>query len=345
MAKPMARSKPRRAGPRRPDSRPKKRPKRQRSKGSPWLPLGGALIDHARVLVASLGQLASHPLSTLMTVAVIGIALALPAGLHLLVTNGKALGGHWEGASELSVYLREDVDLQAAKKIAGELRQDPAVADVRLIDADEALAEFREHSGFGQALEVLPENPLPHVLVVLPADENRSAEAVDALRGRLADALPADLVQADTAWVARLQAMLELVRRAVLLAGALLATGVLIIVGNTIRLDIQNRRDEIEVTKLIGATDAFIRRPFLYTGMWYGLLGGLLALALVGGSLLALDDPVRRLSGLYGSGFRLAGPGFAGGAGMVAAGIILGWTGSWVSATRSMRRIEPGGQQ
>ena len=133
----------------------------------------------------------------------------------------------------------------------------------------------------------------------------------------------------------RLQAMLDLVRRTVFLAGLLLALGVLIIVGNTIRLDIQNRRDEIEVSKLIGATDGFIRRPFLYTGAWYGLLGGLLALGLVSGSLLALDDPVRRLSGLYGSGFRLTGPGLAGGSGLVAAGMALGWLGSWVSATRT----------
>ena len=139
-----------------------------------------------------------------------------------------------------------------------------------------------------------------NVIVILPADGSRSAQAVDDLRRRLADELPADLVQADTAWVARLQAMLDLVRRTVFLAGLFLALGVLIIVGNTIRLDIQNRRDEIEVSKLIGATDGFIRRPFLYTGAWYGILGGLLALGLVTGSLFALDDPVRRLSGLYG---------------------------------------------
>ena len=145
--------------------------------------------------------------------------------------------------------------------------------------------------------------------------------------------------------MARLQAMLEVVRRVVLLAAVMLAVGVVIIIGNTIRLDIQNRRDEIEVTKLIGATDAFIRRPFLYTGIWYGLMGGLLALALVASSLWALDEPIRRLSGLYGSGFRLQGPGPAGGVGLALAGIALGWLGSWVSATRNMRRIEPGNEK
>jgi cell division transport system permease protein len=136
--------------------------------------------------------------------------------------------------------------------------------------------------------------------------------------------------------------MLDVIRRVVLLAGLMLAVGVVIIVGNTIRLDIQNRRDEIEVTKLIGATDAFIRRPFLYTGLWYGLLGGLLAMLLVAALLWSLDEPIRRLAGLYGSGFRLRGPGVSGGLAIVAAGIALGWLGSWASASRNMRRIEPG---
>jgi cell division transport system permease protein len=310
-----------------------------------WPSLSSGLADHVRVLVASLGRLAAHPLSTVMTVAVIGIALALPAGLQLLVTNARLLSGHWEGAAELSVYLKDDVDLATARNLADTLAEDPDIAEVRLIPADEALAEFREYSGFGAALDVLEDNPLPHVLVLLPADRGASPEVLEGLRDRLAESLPADQVQADTAWVARLQAMLELARRMALLAGLLLALGVIIIVGNTIRLDIQNRRDEIEVTKLIGATDAFIRRPFLYTGVWYGLVGGLIALALVSLSVVALDEPVRRLSGLYGSPFRLIGPGARGGVLLAGLGVVLGWLGSWVSATRSMRHIEPGGKQ
>lgn len=345
MAKPMARPRTRR--PERPGRppRPSARPKRERAFRFRWPSLSSGLADHARVLVASLGQLAAQPVSTVMTVAVIGIALALPAGLQLLVSNARILSGHWEGAAELSVYLKEDVSLDAARKLADELAADPKIAAVRLISADEALAEFREYSGFGAALDVLQDNPLPHVLVLLPAGSEASADTLDRLRRRLAETLPADQVQADTEWVARLQAMLELARRTVLLAGLLLALGVVIIVGNTIRLDIQNRRDEIEVTKLIGATDAFIRRPFLYTGIWYGLMGGLLALALVTVSLVALEDPVRRLAGLYGSAFSLSGPGARGSAIIAGAGMALGWLGSWISATRNMRRIEPGGQQ
>lgn len=344
MPRPMARRKTRR--PDRTDRRTGSPVKRRRKKTARprWPSMSRGLADHARVLVASLGRLASHPMSTLMTVAVIGIALALPAGLQLLVSNARALSGHWEGAAELSVYLKRDVDLATARELADELASDPGIAAVRLIPADEALAEFREYSGFGNALDVLEDNPLPHVLVLLPADPGASPEALESLRQRLAEDLPADQVQADTAWVARLQAMLELARRTVLLAALLLALGVVIIVGNTIRLDIQNRRAEIEVTKLIGATDAFIRRPFLYTGVWYGLMGGLLALILVSLSLVALDAPVRRLSGLYGSAFRLEGPGVAGGAVLIGVAIALGWLGSWVSASRNMRRIEPGGE-
>ena len=342
MARPMARPKKHKSARSAKPARKPARKNRGKRAGMRVPAMGAYLLDHARVLLASLGRIARHPLSTLMTVAVIGIALALPAGLHLVVTNGRTLSGHWEGAAELSVFMRPGVPLEQVEDHAERLRAVPDIEGVTIIPADEALAEFREYSGFGAALDTLTENPLPHVLVVSPSAESRSADAVKALERRLSEELPADLVQADTEWVARLQGMLDVVRRVVLLAGLMLAIGVVIIVGNTIRLDIQNRRDEIEVTKLIGATDAFIRRPFLYTGLWYGLLGGLLALLLVGASLWSLEDPVRKLAGLYGSGFRLRGPGIGGGLAIVVAGIALGWLGSWASATRNMRRIEPG---
>jgi len=297
---------------------------------------------HLREFVGSLGRLAAQPLAALMTVAVIGIALALPAGLQLLVSNGRALSGQWDGAIEISVYLQQQVSAEQAAELVAQLQKDEAVAEVRLITAERALAEFRESSGFGAALDALPENPLPNLLLLKPAAGHDSANGVAALSERLREDLPADIVQADTEWVARFHAMLDVVRRVVALAGVMLALGVVLIVGNTIRLDIQNRRDEIEVAKLIGATDGFIRRPFLYTGFWYGLFGGLLALGLVGLSIAAMQEPVRRVAGLYGSGFDLIGPGMAGAGILLAASAILGWLGSWISATRNMRRIEPG---
>lgn len=276
-----------------------------------------------------------------MTVAVVGIALALPAGLQLLVSNGRALAGQWDTAIELSVYLEGGVTADEARRMAANLEADDTIASVRLITAEQAWQSLETAGGLGQALAALDENPLPHTLVIVPAAGRDTPEAVSELAARLRDSLPAELVQADTEWVARLHAMLDVLRRVVLLAGLMLALGVGLIVGNTIRLDIQARRDEIEVAKLIGATDAFIRRPFLYSGLWHGLLGGLLALALVSLSLWALEGPVARLAGLYGTGFRLVGPGPAGALALTAAGALLGWGGSWLSANRNLRRIEP----
>ena len=298
---------------------------------------------HLQNFFGALGRLWQQPFASLMTVAVIGIALALPAGLHVLVINGKALGGSWESVADLSVYLRAGLEPEEALQVAAEIESRPEVDAVELISAAAALEEFRRLSGFGPALDALTDNPLPAVLVVRPAAGHDSAGAVEALGGAL-DALPeTDLVQRDTQWVSRFQAMLDVVRRAVTLAGALLAAAVVIIVGNTIRLDIQNRRAEIEVTKLIGATDAFIRRPFLYSGLWYGLMGGLAAVLLVQLTLWLLAEPAQRVAGLYGSDFRLRSLPLVGTVAVVGGGAFLGWLGSWVAATRHMRAIEPGG--
>ncbi len=341
MARPMARPKKHKSARSAKPARKPARKNRGKRAGMRVPAMGAYLLDHARVLLASLGRIARHPLSTLMTVAVIGIALALPAGLHLVVTNGRTLSGHWEGAAELSVFMRPGVPLEQVEDHAERLRAVPDIEGVTIIPADEALAEFREYSGFGAALDTLTENPLPHVLVVSPSAESRSADAVKALERRLSEELPADLVQADTEWVARLQGMLDVVRRVVLLAGLMLAIGVVIIVGNTIRLDIQNRRDEIEVTKLIGATDAFIRRPFLYTGLWYGLLGALLGIIMVEIAIGFLDRPARQLAGLYHSGFRLLDLDLGAATVVLALGVFLGLAGSWFAVGRHLSDIEP----
>ncbi|HUG97847.1 MAG TPA: permease-like cell division protein FtsX [Gammaproteobacteria bacterium] len=297
---------------------------------------------HLQTLVGSLGRLAAQPLASAMTMAVIGIALALPASLHLLVTNLQGLSGHWDDSIELSLYLEQGQSAARAAALAAELEAWPEVAAVQLITADDALARFREGSGLGDAVDALETNPLPHLIAVRPAAGDKDAEAVEALAVRLRGLPEADIVQADTDWMRRLFAILEIARRLATLAAVLLAVGVLVIVGNTIRLDIQNRRDEIEVTKLIGGTDGFIRRPLLYGGLWYGLGGGLVALAVVQMGLLALTGPVERLSGLYGAGMRPAGLGGAGSLALVLLGAALGWLGSWISATRHLRRIEPG---
>jgi cell division transport system permease protein len=297
---------------------------------------------HVQTLVGSLGRLARQPLASAMTMAVIGIALALPAGLHLLVANLQGLSGHWDDGIELSLYLAPDTPEARVRALAVEIRGWPGVSAVELVTAEEALARFRAGSGLAEAIDALDRNPLPHLLAVWPAAGSDDPEGVEALAGRLQAVPEADLVQADTEWVRRLYAMLDIARRLAGLAAVLLAAGVLVIVGNTIRLDIQGRRDEIEVMKLIGGTDGFIRRPLLYGGLWYGLGGGLAAVLVIQLALLVLAGPVARLSGLYDSGFRLAGLGPGGALSLVLVGGALGWLGSWISATRHLRRIEPG---
>ncbi len=299
------------------------------------------LERHVQTFVGSLGRLWQHPFSTLLTVLVIGIALALPACLHVLVQNVRAASGGWSNALDISVYMKPAATLEQAQQAAERVRKRRDVEDVKLVEADDALEEFRRGSGFGEALDALKDNPLPHALVVRPAAEFREASQVEGLTEELRKIDHVDLVQLDTAWVSRFNAILDVVRRIVLLAAGLFALGILVIVGNTIRLDIENRRDEIEVTKLVGGSDAFVRRPFLYSGVWYGLGGALIAWLIVTVVITVLGEPVQRIAGLYGSTFELNGLRLEGTGVLLVGGVVLGWLGSFIAATRELRGIEP----
>ena len=303
--------------------------------------IGVYIERHAQTFVASLGRITRQPFATLMTIAVIGIALSLPVCLNLLVDNVRAATGGWGSAIELSVFFKPDVKLAKVEQLAAALRQRSGIGRVEVVPADQALQEFREFSGFGAALDALTDNPLPHALIVHPAADRATPSHIDAVRSYLQNWPEVDMVQVDTEWVKRLQSILDVTRRLLLLAAVLLGVGVVVIVGNTIRLDIENRRTEIEVTKLVGGSDAFVRRPFLYSGFWYGLGGSLLAWGLISLGIRLLEDPVNRLAGLYGSSFRLIGldPHLAGI--LLAAGAILGWLGSWLATARHLRAIEP----
>jgi cell division transport system permease protein len=299
------------------------------------------LARHAEVLLSSLGRLWRNPLATLMTVAVIGIALALPTGLHLMLDNARAVSGGWEGSAQISLFLRRELAPAASAELAAQLAARPDVEQATLIPRDAALEEFRRLSGFGSAVDALERNPLPDVIVVQPAATHADPRAVEALVAEFAAQPYIDRAQLDMQWVKRLHALLEIVRRGVLVIAALLGLAVLLIVGNTIRLDIQNRRREIEVSKLIGATDAFIRRPFLYSGAWYGLFGGLVAWLLVSFALWATAGPVARLADLYQSQFRLAAADATTVGMLLAGGVLLGLLGSWLAVGRHLRAIEP----
>jgi cell division transport system permease protein len=296
---------------------------------------------HAQVLVGSLGRIVHQPFATLMTMGVIGVALALPLFLSLLLQNARIATGNWNQAYDLSVYMDKRASAARVQSLARQLRSRGDVAAVRLITADQALAEFRNDSGFGKALDALSDNPLPDTLVVTPTLMASTPQGTETLKTTIAALSDVQTVRIDTEWVKRLHAILDLLRRVVLLTGALLGVGIVLIVSNTIRLDILNRRAEIEVMKLVGASDGFTRRPFLYSGFWYGLGGGLLALVLVVMASVVLARPVAQLAFLYGSDFRLQGLKLVSGFSvlMIAAG--LSWIGSWLAATRHIRAIEP----
>jgi cell division transport system permease protein len=275
---------------------------------------------HAQALLGSFGRLARNPLATALTLLVIGLALALPAALGLFVINAQMATGGFGNAVDMSVYLKSGVSVAQAQQLATDARERPGIARVTVIPATEGLREFRKYSGFGAALDALKSNPLPNVLHVVPRAGASSAADLETLR---------------------FNAILAVLRRVVLIAGVLLGAGVLAVVGNTIRLEILNRRAEIEVTKLVGGTNAFVRRPFLYTGMLYGVGGAVLAAAILEAAVLILDPSVATLAQLYGSRYSLQGPPGQVLAALFGGGMVLGWLGAWISAHRHLRSIEP----
>jgi len=303
--------------------------------------MGAYFSRHAQVLVGSLGRIVNQPFASLMTMGVIAVALALPLFLILLLQNARNATGNWNEAYDLSVYMDKKAAAGRAQALAKQLRQRGDVSTVRIITAEQALAEFRSDSGFGSALDALADNPLPDTLIVTPTLASSTPQGTEALKSAIAAMSDVQVVQIDTDWVKRLHAMLELLRRVVLLTGGLLGLGIVLIVSNTIRLDILNRRAEIEVMKLVGASDGFTRRPFLYTGIWYGLGGGLLALMLVAVASTVLARPVAQLAFLYGSGFQLQGMEWITAGAVLGLSVGLSWLGSWLAATRHIRAIEP----
>jgi cell division transport system permease protein len=298
------------------------------------------LTRHASTSVGALGRLSRQPFASLMIILVIAVTLALPAAINVIVKNVQSVSGSWNNALDFSVYLRQDLSVSEAEGLSRLIGQRADIKSVELITSDQALAEFKQQSGFGAALDQLGDNPLPHALVVRPSPGNTSASLI-LLQEEIGNLPETDLVQVDTEWVQRFHAILDIVRQAIAIGSALLGIAIVVIIGNTIRLDIENRREEIEVTKLIGASNAFVRRPFLWTGFWYGLLGGTFALMLVQYGLYLLKEPVSRLAGLYQGNISVASLGVAESSAIIGVAVLLGLFASWVTAARHMRRIEP----
>ena len=296
---------------------------------------------HLRVALASLGRLYTQPIATLMTAAVIAIALALPVGLYIGLANIGQVSTGWDGSTQISLFLHTNVKQLEAQKLMRRLEKHRDIKKIELIDKEKGLEQFKEISGFGDALKYLDDNPLPIVLVVHPRVLANQPDRTTRLVKELGKNKLVELAQLDVQWVKRLYTFIEIANRSIWVISSMLAIAVLLIIGNTIRLDIQNRREEIEVSKLIGASDAFIRRPFLYTGFWYGLIGGLLAWLITLLSLMMMEAPIHKLALLYHSDFRLSGLGAGNTLLLILISCTLGLIGSWIAVSRHLKDIEP----
>ena len=297
------------------------------------------LESHRSSLLDSLRRLGKQPIGSFFTCLVMAVALSLPMGLSLLLSNVERLGGSWQRAAQISLYLKLDASVSEGEALRTQIKGMPGVADAEYVSREQALDEFQQQSGLGEALRELPENPLPGVVVVTPAEVDKPA--LEALRQRLAELPKVELAQLDLVWVERLAAILKLGDRFVFGLTVLLVSALLLVIGNTIRLHIENRRTEIEVIKLVGGTDAYVRRPFLYMGALYGLGAGVLSWGVLAFGLNWLDDAVVGLSGLYGSDFSLAGVLPADGLSLLLGAVLLGYIGAWIAVARHLRELAP----
>lgn len=304
--------------------------------------LRGYALQHRSHCRDSLRRLLAEPMATLMIWSMVGIALALPSGLYLLLDNLKQVSEGWsEGSRRITLYLKIEQSDEMARLLGERLGRDAEIAAVKVIGREAALLEFRQRSKLDDVIDALGSNPLPPLLLITPRADSGGIEPLRALARRLATLPEVEQAQVDTEWLARLLALIELGQRAVLALTLLLAVAVLLIVATTLRLTITNRRREIEVIKLVGGTAAFIRRPFLYTGLWYGLGGGMAALLLTGALLLWLRAPVQELAALYQSSFTPVGLGMHGTTILLLGSALLGVAGAWIAAERQLRSIEP----
>jgi cell division transport system permease protein len=281
------------------------------------------------------------PFGSLATWLVIGIALALPGGLYVAIDNLEKLSATWDGAPQVSLFLRLSVDDEAARLLSEKLARRADVAQAHFISREQALAEFRQQSDFGNVVDQLESNPLPAVIMLRPKQDQHDAEVVQRLFEEVKVLPEVERGVLDLQWVQRLYAMLTIGRRIALALGIMLGLGVILVVGNTIRLAIESRRDEILVVKLVGGTNAFVRRPFLYTGLWFGLGGGIVACGILSASLWWLGNPVAYLADLYSSRFALTGLGVSNTLALLLSGTLLGWLGAWWAVERHLGAIEP----
>ena len=296
------------------------------------------LRQHWQTLGLTLRRLASNPLGTLLNVTVIGVALALPLGGYLLLQSLGGVARQFTANPQVSLFLARDASKADIAALETRLKQFPGVRALRFISRDQALEDLKRSENLSDVIATLQSNPLPDVFVL---ETTSSAAELERLEPQLKALPKVDHVQLDSAWVKRLESLLQIGRTAVLILAALLAAGLVAVTFNTIRLQILTQKDEIEVSKLIGATDAFIRRPFFHLGFIQGALGGLAALGIVYLCMRILNRSIVELAQLYGSDFRLSFFGLSDCLALLAFSAVLGWLGAYMSVSRHLSGIEP----
>lgn len=297
------------------------------------------LRNNLQVFATSVAQLLRSPGAAAMTVAAIGVTLALPALLYVITENIDQLSGSWESQARVNLFLSRDVD--DPSEVQSRLRSLADIESIEAVPPEQGLADFKKYSGFARASELLDANPLPWTLVVQLSRGYSDVAAVETFIERAAALPEVDNVRSDVLWLRRLAAMVEIGHRLVWVLAVLLGFAVVVIISNTVRLAILSRAHEIEVIKLIGGTDRFIRRPFLYQGFAQGALGAVAAVLMVTLCIEALRAPITALVSEYGSGYRLLGLEWSTAAALLGLGSGLGWCASRWSVGRHLKDIEP----
>ena len=292
------------------------------------------LSQHIRALFATLQRISASPLSSLLNILVIGIALSLPAGLYVLLHSAQNLTRQISSTPQISVFLRVDASQGEVLRIGNELRQHNAIEEIKFVSRDQALQQIKQSLGLADVVDSLSQNPLPDAYVIHP--KNPDPKALETLRDELRHWPKIEYVQLDSEWAYKLQAVLKFGHVAVLILAVLLGIALIAVTFNTIRLQILTRRDEIEVAALIGATPAFIRRPFLYFGFIQGLLGALTAWLIINGSLWLLNWKLDAVSQFYSSQFMLQPLSGNDSLGLLLLSAGLGGLGAWLSVRQHL---------
>lgn len=297
------------------------------------------LIQHWLVLRFTLRRLLAAPVASLLNIAIMGIALSLPVGVYVLQQNVQGLAAQAAGTPQISVFMARDASKEEVAQTGKRLGQLDGIDHIEFVPREQALEQLKHSTGLADIIGGLNQNPLPDAYILYP--RHGDPNTLEALRDELQKWPKLDQVQLDSAWARKLEAMLSFVRLAVLILSTLLSVALVAITFNTIRLQILTKRDEIEVSKLIGATHAFIRRPFLYFGLVQGLLAGAAAWLIIALSLHLLNDSLAHLAQLYASNFTLHHLSLGDSLSLLLFSGYLGWLGAWLSVSQHLWQIEP----